>query len=119
MSDVPISAILALAATAVMFAAVPTSAGELTKEDATEALAPQYLYMVLCEDFPPLPLERLLTINALLETVDKEEVKKAAIRWGVKLKLQDPAKLTAFCSRMANTIKNEPGHEEWKELFGK
>jgi hypothetical protein len=97
-------------------AAAASAEEELTL---TDALALQYDYMILCEDFPPLPLDRLMTINALSETVDKEDLKKATIRWGVKLKLRDPAKLSAFCTRMANMIKNEPGHEEWKELFGK
>jgi hypothetical protein len=96
--------------------AAAASAEELTM---TEVLALQFVYMDQCEDFPPLPLERLMTINAAAELVDRGELKKAVVRWGVKLKLHDPAKLSAFCTRMANMIKNEPGHEEWKDLFGK
>jgi hypothetical protein len=78
-----------------------------------DALVPQYIYMELCKDSSPLPAERLSTIEAITEVIDKQELKKALARTIFKLKLADGKdKLDEFCSDMAATIKNEPKPEQ-------
>lgn len=94
--------------------AVPTIsvAGDFLSPDAVEALAMQYLYMNECPDFPPLPQDRLNVIDAMTEMVDKQDLLKATVRLVDQMHLADKAKVAVFCSRMADMIKNEPGHRQ-------
>jgi hypothetical protein len=103
--------------TVIMFALCgAVNAIELTKEEKAKmavSLALQYAYMETCKDFPPLPPDRLRTIDTMTEMLnDPEAIKKAAIVLSMRLNLSDKDKATAFCERMAGMIKNEPGHEK-------
>jgi hypothetical protein len=88
--------------------------GGANADELTDMLAPQYIYMELCKDSPPLPADRLRTIDKVTDMVDKQELNKSVIRMMFKLKLADgdKAKVANFCSTMATMIENEPGHEK-------
>jgi hypothetical protein len=83
-------------------------ASEVSGDEMTDALAPQYIYMELCKDSPPLPPDRLRSIDAMTDIVDKQELKKSVIKMMFTLKLANNKEKTAeFCSKMATMIKNE------------
>jgi hypothetical protein len=87
--------------------ALPTNA-----DDLADTLAIQYVYMEACKDIaPPLPPDRLRTVDAMREIVDEGALKKAitALIWKVA---RDKEKVASFCSLMAEMIKNEKHEKE-------
>jgi hypothetical protein len=82
---------------------------EVNADEMTDALAPQYIYMELCKDWPPLLPDRLRAIDAITKLgVDAEELKKSVFNFMLKFKLIGTTdrsytnkKTTEFCSRMA------------------
>jgi hypothetical protein len=87
-------------------------ASEIKADEMTDVLAPQYIYINLCKDWPPLPPDRLRTIYVMTEMVDAKELEKSIIKAMATLKLGNKEKTAEFCSRMATMIKNESGHEQ-------
>jgi hypothetical protein len=67
--------------------------------------------MEACKDIaPPLPPDRLRSVDALREIVDEGELKKAITR--LTWKLRDKEKAASFCSLMAEMIRNEKHEKE-------
>jgi hypothetical protein len=63
-----------------------------------------------CRDSPPLPPDRLRTVEAM--TAVKDELKKATIRLMITLNLANKSRQAKFCSEMVKMIEGEPGHEQ-------
>jgi hypothetical protein len=102
---------LLIAAAVVAGIGISTNANEVS-DSVSEGLALQYIYMEHCKDSPPLPPDRLRTVEAMTAVVDKDEVKKATIRLMITLNLTNKTRLAKFCSEMVKMIEGEPGHEQ-------
>jgi hypothetical protein len=87
------------------------SANEVS-DSVSEGLALQYIYMEHCNDSPPLPPDRLRTVEAMTSVIDKDELKKATIRLMITLNLANKSWLAKFCSEMVKMIEGESGHEQ-------
>lgn len=84
---------------------------KVNADNVTDGLAVQYAYMEVCKESPPLPPDRLRTVDALTEIVDAGELRKSMTRLAVKL-AGNKEKIASFCSQMETMIKNEKGHDE-------
>jgi hypothetical protein len=102
---------LLIAATVMASIGFAANANEVS-DSVSEGLALQYIYMELCKDFPPLPPDRLRTVDAMKAVVDKDELKKATIRLMITLNLANKSRQAKFCSEMVKMIEGEPGHEQ-------
>jgi T5orf172 domain len=79
-------------------------------DDLADTLAIQFVYMEACKGIaPPLPPDRLRTIDALHEIVDEGELRKSISRLIVKI-ASTKGNTATFCSTMAGMIKNEDHH---------
>jgi hypothetical protein len=82
----------------------------INADDLADTLAPQFLYLEICKGIaPPLPPDRIRSMDALHEIVDEGELRKSIVRLMVKVG-GTKEKAAAFCSNMATMIKNEKGH---------
>jgi hypothetical protein len=76
-------------------------------DELADTLAPQFVYMEACKDIaPPLPPDRLRSIDAMHEIVDEGELRKSMARLIVKLG-GSKDNIKRFCSTMSDMIKNE------------
>ncbi len=100
-----------IAATVMTSIGFGASANEVS-DSVSEGLALQYIYMEHCKDSPPLPPDRLRTVEAMTAVIDKDELKKATIRLMITLNLANESRQAKFCSEMVKMIEGEPGHEQ-------
>lgn len=102
---------VSLVVTGIGIAAALLTPSKINADDLADTLAPQFVYMEACKDIaPPLPPDRLRTIDALHEIVDEGELRKSIAKLIVKV-AGTKEKVAAFCSTMATMIKNEQGHD--------
>jgi hypothetical protein len=98
---------LRIAATVMAGIGISANANEVS-DSVSEGLL-QYIYMEHCKDFPPLPPDRLRTVEAMTAVVDKDELKKATIRLMITLNLTNKPRLAKFCFEMVKMNRRRAG----------